>query len=181
MTLHHCPQTLLLTLLGEDTAAHLEDTLETLSALEGVLAEAGDKLILNVVLDALPATTESGDTGRLLELRSAGSKGLVDYCLLNLDEVGPGNVLRYHGDCLRGGVDIGRLDNLARVHATKESFQPFGSGLLAGDEALSAEDAGGGVDLTGDGVDSDNVGALVVPWAVLAPVGGCYLLPGVVK
>lgn len=42
-------------------------------------------------------------------------------------------------------------------------------------------DSGRGVDSPGESVDTDNVGCLVVPGAILAPVCRRHLLPGVVE
>lgn len=67
------------------------------------------------------------------------------------------------------------------VPAREDSLHPFRSGLFAGDEALSAEDAGDRVDVTCKSVGGDDVGGLVIPRTVLAPVGRGYLLPRVVE
>lgn len=65
--------------------------------------------------------------------------------------------------------------------AAEEGEHPGGGGLGAGDEAFGAEDAGCGVDGAGEGVDGGDVGGLVVPGTVFAPVGGGDFGPGVVE
>lgn len=86
------------------------------------------------------------------------------------------------------------------ILAAEERGEPFGSGLLAGDETFGTElvgklaivrvsramqqkthNAGGRVNVTRNSVDGDNVGALIVPRAVLAPICSRHLLPRVVK
>lgn len=65
--------------------------------------------------------------------------------------------------------------------AAEEGQHPGGRGLVAGYEALGAQDAGLGVDVAGEGVDGDDVRGLVVPGTVLAPVGGGDFFPRVVE
>lgn len=62
-------------LFAEDSAAHLKDSLESLTADNGVFAETFDASLLDLVLDLLPSTTESGDLRLLSEL---GGGGRVD-------------------------------------------------------------------------------------------------------
>lgn len=169
-------------LLGKDDAAHLQDPLKALAALGGILLEAGDQGVLDGVLDALPAAAEGGNVGRLDKLGLVVAEGLVDDLLLDVDEVAPGQVLADHGDGLGGGVDVARLVDEALVHlAADDALHPLGGRLAAGDEALGAEDARVGVDGARDGVDGDDVLRLVVPGAVLLPVGGRDLVPRVVE
>ncbi|KZL80310.1 hypothetical protein CI238_11057, partial [Colletotrichum incanum] len=178
---------LALALLGEYSSAHSQHRLESFLALLCVVAEAGHALVFDAVLDALPAAAKGGNLGVLDELGLGGADGLVNNGLLNGDEVGEGEVLGDHGDGLRGRVDVGGFEDVRDVRvgtgagAANKRGEPLGSGLLASDEALSAEDPRSRVDAAADGVDGDYVRRLVVPWAVLAPVGGRDLLPGVVE
>ena len=95
----------------------------------------------------------------------------VDDLLLHSDEVAPCKVVGDHRQCASLRVYVAGLVDVALVGVAEESLDPFGSGLLAGDEALGAEDASVGIDGSSDGVDSDDMLRLVVPWAVLLPVG----------
>lgn len=147
-----------LLLLGKGHAAHLENALEALAALDGVLLESMHQSILDAVLDSLPATAESGDVGSLDELGLVGTKRLVDDLLLDIDEVAPGQVLADHGDGLGGGINVARLVHKVEVQvAAHHGLHPVRGGLLAGDEALSPEDASLLVDAAGEGVDGDDV------------------------
>jgi hypothetical protein len=58
-----------LSLFSENSPAHLEHSLETLSAPLRVLTESFDTGLLYLVFDFLPATTERGDLSLLLEIR----------------------------------------------------------------------------------------------------------------
>jgi hypothetical protein len=159
---------LTLALLGKDDAAHLKDALKALAALDGVLLEAVDEGVLNAVLDALPAAAESSDAGALGELGVVGRGGAVGDLLLNADEVAEGEVLADHGEGLGARVDIAGLVDLRLIHLGREDgLEPLGRALLAGDEALGAEDAGGRVDGPRKRVDGDDMLRLVVPGAVL--------------
>lgn len=105
----------------------------------------------------------------------------VDNGFLHVDQVRHGDVLRYHGDGLFGWVDVARLEDLARVHASEDGLDPFGCGLLAGDQSLGAEDACRRIDISTDGVDCNDMCGLVIPGTVFLPVGSRYLLPRVVE
>lgn len=99
--------------------------------------------------------------------------GLVGDLLLDIDEVAPGQVLADHGEGLVGRVDVGGFKDVADVHGVAhEGLDPFGRGLLAGDETLGAEDARLSVDAAGERVHGNDMLGFVVPWAVFAPVGG---------
>lgn len=179
---HHLGLAGTLALLGKDDAAHLEDALKALAALDGVLLESVDQGVLDAVLDALPAAAEGGDAGALDKLGLVGAEGLVDNLFLDVDEVAPGQVLADHGDGAVGGVDVAGLVDEALVHlAADDGLDPVGGGLAAGNEALGAEDAGGRVDGSREGVDGDDVLRLVVPGAILLPVGRGDLVPRVVE
>lgn len=168
-------------LFGKDDAAHLQDTLETLTALESILLESRHQGIFDAVLDSLPAAAQGGDAGGLDKLCLVLAQGLVDDLLLDVDEIAPRQILADHRESLVAGVDIGCLEDVAYVHrGAHYCLDPFRRGLLAGDEALGAEDACLGVDGAGEGVDCDNVLRLVVPRAIFAPVGRGHLVPGVV-
>lgn len=92
--------------------------------------------------------------------------------------------------------------------AAEEGREPFGRGLLAGDEALGAEldvamgsardsskkilrrgrarlakthNACGRVDMARKGVDGDDMGRLLVPGTIFAPVVDGDLFPGVLE
>lgn len=161
-----------LLLFSKDDAAHLENPLEALAALNGVLLEARAQRVLDAVLDALPAAAQGGDAGALDELRLVLAQGLVDDLLLHADQVAPRQVLADHCDRLALRVDVAGLVDEALLHvAAQQRLDPVGGGLLACDEALGAQDAGLGVDSSRERVDGDDVLRLVVPWAVLAPVG----------
>lgn len=163
---------LTLALLGKDDSAHLEDALKALATLDGVLLEAVNEGVLDAVLDALPAAAEGGDAGALLKPGLVVAQGPVDDLLLDVDEVAPGEVLADHGEGLVGRVDVARLEDVADVHvAADDGLDPVGRRLLAGDEALGAEDARRGVDGAMERVDGNDVLRLVVPGAVLAPIG----------
>lgn len=139
-----------------------------------IVAELRHALVLDAVLDALPAAAEGGDLRVLDELRLRRADGLVDDGLLDGDEVGEGQVLGDHCDGLVGRVDVGGLKDVGDVRvaaaAADEGGEPLGGGLLAGDEALGAEDPRGWVDAAADCVDGDYVRRLVVPRTVFAPV-----------
>lgn len=59
-----------LALLPKHPSAHLEDSLEALSACFGVLAESLHASVLDFVLDFLPPTAERGDLRLLVEVGS---------------------------------------------------------------------------------------------------------------
>lgn len=169
-------------LLGKDNSAHLQYTLKALSALDGVLLEAGDHDILNAILDFLPAAAKSSYPGALQELRLVIGKRSVDDLLLHADEVAPCQVLADHGHGLVLGVDIAGLEHEALIRGGAEDpLDPLGRGLFAGDEAFGPQNASGGVDLPRQRVDGNNMFRFVVPWPVLLPVGGGNLFPGVVE
>lgn len=158
-------------LFSKDDSAHLEDTLETLLALDCILLEPRDQSILDLVLDALPAAAEGGDSGALHELGLVVAKGRICDLFLDVDEVAPSQILAHHGDGSIGRVDIAGLVYPAVVHvAADDGLEPVRGGLLAGDEAFGAEDAGGRVDLARDGVYGDDMFGLVVPGAIFLPV-----------
>jgi len=169
-------------LLGECLSAHHQDALKALTALDSVLAEAGNHCVLDAVLDSLPATAQGSDVGVLDELSLMVAERLVDYLLLNIDEVAPCQVLADHGDGLVDGVDVAGFVHEALISsATDDCLDPVGDGLLACDQTFGSEDTCRGVDFAGECVDSDDMLRLVVPGAVLCPVGRGHLVPGVVE
>lgn len=162
-----------LLLLGKDDAAHFQHALEALAALDGVFLEARAQRVLDAVLDALPAAAQGRDAGSLGELRLVLAGRAVDDLLLHAHQVAPRQVLADHCDCLALRVDVAGLVDEALLHvAAQQRLDPVGRGLLACDEAFGAQDAGCGIDLARERVDGDDVLGLVVPRAVLAPVGG---------
>ena len=162
--------------------AHGQHRLKPFLALSSVLPEPLDEGVLDAVLDALPATSQGGDLGLLVELGLVGIERRVDDGLLDVEQVAEGDVGGDHGDCLGLGVDVGGLKHLRLIYAAAQhALEPFRSGLTAGDETLSTQDAGGRVDVAADGVDGDNMRRLLVPWAVLPPVAGGDLFPGVIE
>ena len=66
--------------------------------------------------------------------------------------------MRTHGDFLCGGIDVGDFVDEGGVLAAEEGADPFWCGLFAGYEAFGAEDAGGRVEVAGEGVDADDMG-----------------------
>lgn len=56
-------------LFAEDATAHLQNGLKAFTATLGIFAESLHACLLDLVLDLLPAATESGDLGFLGELR----------------------------------------------------------------------------------------------------------------
>lgn len=168
-------------LLGENDSAHLENTLEALLSLDGVLAEAVYQGIFDAVLDALPAATKGGDAGALDKLGLMVGEGAVDHLLLYANQVVPGQVLAHHGESLVCRVDVGGLVYEVVIHgAANEGLHPFGSRLLAGNQSLGSQDAGSRVDRAREGVDGHDMLGFVVPGTVLLPVGCGYLVPRVV-
>lgn len=87
-------------LLAECQPAHLEDGLETLAALDGVLLELADRRLLHGSFDFLPPAADGRHLGLLVELRLRVACRLVDDGLLHGDEVRKGEVCRAHGDFL---------------------------------------------------------------------------------
>lgn len=166
---HHL---LLFPLLGKDPPAHGEHGLEALLALDGIVPEPAHREVLDLVLDPLPAAAQGRDLGLLGELRLPVVQGAVDDRLLAVDDVGPRQVPRHHGDGTAGRVDVRGLEDLRHVAGADDGLDPLRCRLLAGDEALGAKDARRGVDGAGEGVDGDDVGGLVIPRAVFPPVGG---------
>jgi hypothetical protein len=55
-----------------------------------------------------------------------------------LEEVGPCDVHRAHGELLSNGVDVGCLVDHGCVDAAEDGSDPFRCGLLACDESLCA-------------------------------------------
>ena len=168
-------------LLSEHNAAHCQDALEALAALDGILLEPRAQRVFDAVLDSLPAAAERSYPRRLLELRLVIAHRRVRHLFLHIDEVAPRQVLADHGEGLVLRVDVAGLEDVADVHrVAHHRLDPFGSRLLACDEALGAEDARLGVHGAKERVDGNDVLGLVVPGAVLLPVGCGYLLPRVV-
>lgn len=131
-----------LALFTEDATAHFEDGFETFTATLGILAEALHACLLDLVLDLLPATAERGDLGFLQELRrrvGCVRRWLVYDGLADVEDVGPGQVGRAHGDLLGLGVDVGDLVDVRDGVAAKERRDPRRDGLVASDQAFSSQ------------------------------------------
>lgn len=131
-----------LALFTEDATAHFEDGFEPFTATLGILAEALHTCLLDLVLDLLPATAESGDLGFLQELRRGVGcvrRWLVYDGLADVEDVGPGQVGRAHGDLLGLGIDVGDLVDVGDGVAAKERRDPRRDGLVASDQAFSSQ------------------------------------------
>lgn len=131
-----------LALFTEDATAHFEDGFETFTATLGILAEALHACLFDLVLDLLPATAESGDLGFLQELRRGVGcvrRLLVYDGLADVEDVGPGQVGRAHGDLLCLGIDVGDLVDVGDGVAAKERRHPRRDGLVASDQAFSSQ------------------------------------------
>jgi hypothetical protein len=129
-------------LLGKHLPAHLQHHLEPFATLGRVLREALDRGGLDAVLDLLPSAAQRRDLRVLLELRARvrlGLVGLVHDRLAHRDQLRPRHVHRAHGDLLRLGVDVRRLEHERRVLVAEEAVEPRRRRLLAGDETLGAE------------------------------------------
>ena len=88
---------------------------------------------------------------------------------------------------------------MGSIVAAEHGQQPLWCLLVAGDKTLGAKlvavsisdscvwslvrmyNSSSGIHGTRQSVNRDNMGGLVVPWAVLSPVGSGDLLPGVVE
>lgn len=68
-------------LLAEDATAHLQNGFKAFAATLGILAESLHARLLDLVLDLLPATTESSDLSFLGEL--GGGSGRVGRWLIH--------------------------------------------------------------------------------------------------
>lgn len=175
---HHL---LLSSLLAERAAAHGENGLEALAALDGVLLELRDAGLLDCVLDLLPASANSRDLRFLVELCLLIRYRSIDNSLLDADDVGECEVCRAHGDLLCLWVDVGSLEDVRGLVTSEHGQEPFWCLLVAGDESFGAENSSRWIHRARQSVNRDDVGGLVVPWAVLSPVCCGDLLPGVVE
>ena len=131
-----------LALLLEHLPAHLEHHLEALFSLSGVLLEAVDGELLDVVADLLPPAAQRGDLGALVEGGLGGrgrGRGLVDARLPHAEQVRPRHVHAAEGDFFAARVDVRGLVDERGVLAAEDAENPLGRRLLAGDEALGAE------------------------------------------
>lgn len=126
-------------LLAERESAHLEDGLEALTALDGVLLELADRRLLHRGLDLLPAATDGRHLGLLVELGLRVACRPVDDGLLHGDEVCEGEVRRAHGDFLRLRVNVGGLEDVGGFLPAHHREEPFRCGLFAGYETFSSE------------------------------------------
>lgn len=158
---------------GEDLSAHLEHSLKALTTLDGILLETLNGEVLNAVLDLLPTTAEGSDLSRLLEDCARGrtsGRRTVNDGFADGEEIVESHVCAAHRDLLGDRVDVRGFVDLRDILAAEERAEPLWCRLLAGDETFGTENAGGRVNVTRNSVDGDNVGALIVPRAVLAPV-----------
>ena len=99
-------QAFTLPFLGKRPPTHGQNGLESFFSFDGVLAKSFDKGVLDAVLDAVPAAAEGRDFGFLLELGLVVVKGAIDNDLLNVDEVGPGEIGRDHSDGPLVWIDV---------------------------------------------------------------------------
>lgn len=167
-TVLHGQQPLLPPLLRKNLPTNSQHPLKPLPAFRCILPKPLNRKLLNAILDLLPPATKRDDFRILLKHRLARfpRHWPVHHRLLHAEEVGPGHVLGTHGDFAIGrvGVDVGDFVDEGGVLVAKEGVQPLGAGLFTGYEAFGAEDAGGGVEVAGEGVDGDDVGGLVIPY-----------------
>lgn len=126
----------------EDLSGALEHHLETFLASLCVLLEAIDGELLDAVLDLLPPPAECCDLGALGEVGLIGRRcrlWCVDAGFADLEEVGPCDVHRAHGELLGDGVDVRGFVHHGCVDAAKDGSDPFRRRLLACDESLCAQ------------------------------------------
>jgi len=177
--------------LRENLPAHFKHGLEAFPSLDGVLAESRDCKVLNTVLDFLPAAAERDNAGVLVKDGAAVGAGSVDDDLVHADEVVEGHILAAHGDLLGREVDVRCLVDVTDILAAAEDRgEPLGRALFAGYQAFGTKlvdvsiestvnkkgsgcctyNSSLGVDSSVQRVDCYYVWALVVPWAVFAPI-----------
>lgn len=129
-------------LLSENTATHFKDGLKAFTASLGVLSEAIDTRLLHLILDLLPTSAEGGDFRFLGEFGRGGrveGRGLVNHSLADVEDVGPGEVGRAHGDLLGRRVDVGNLIDVGSGAAAKECKNPLGGRLVASDKTFGSQ------------------------------------------
>lgn len=126
-------------LLAERQPAHLEDGLEALTALDGVLLELADSRLLHRGLDLLPTAADGRHLRLLLELRLRIRGRPVDDGLLHGDEIREGEVRGAHGDFLRLRVNVGGLEDVGGFLSAHHGEEPFRCGLFACYESFGAE------------------------------------------
>lgn len=135
----------LLPLFPEHLPAHLQHSLKAFATLLCVLPEALHARLLDLRLDLLPAAAQSHDLRFLHELclpHWICCERLVDDCLATLEEVRPRHVRAAHSDFLRGRVHVGDLVHEGGGVTAEEGEHPLRCVLMAGNQALGAEDAG---------------------------------------
>ena len=131
-----------LALLLEHLTCALENHLETLLAGLRILLETIDGELLDAVLDLLPSSAEGCDLGALCEVGLVGRRGgvrCVDAGLADLEQIGPCDVHRGHGELLGNGINVGCLVDHGCVDTAEDSGYPFRRGLLTCDEAFCAQ------------------------------------------
>lgn len=129
-------------LLSENTATHLKDGFETFTASLGVFSEPIHTRLLHLILDLLPTPAKGGDFGFLGEFGRGGrvkGGGLVDHSLADVEDVGPSEIGRAHGDLLGGRVDVGDLIDVGGGAAAEERENPLGGRLVASDETFGSQ------------------------------------------
>lgn len=162
------------------------------------MTESLDGEVLDAVLDLLPATAKGDDLSALVERGAgvgSGQGGPVDDGFADGEQIGPSHVNAAHGDFLGLGVDIRRLEDMGYFLAAEKRVEPFWCRLLAGDETFCSElydwsvfardidcmhcsyDSGRGIYASCQCIDGHYMGALIIPRAILSPVGGGHLLP----
>ena len=123
--------------------------LKTLLTRNGILPEPLDGEILDSVPYPLPTSTQRDNLRVLLKRRLVLirlTRGIHDR-LLDGQKLAPRRVLAAHCDALGARVDVGDfVDERDVAGGAEETPQPLRRRLLAGYQALGAEDAGGGVE-----------------------------------
>lgn len=145
----------LLPLLRKHLPTNRQHPLKPLPPFHRILPEPLHRKLLDCVLNLRPPTTERNNP-RLL-LKRCPARYLtrrIHHRLLDRQQITPRHILRAHGDFLGRGINVGDFVHEACVLATEESADPLRRGLLAGDEALGAEDVCCWVEGAGESVNT---------------------------
>lgn len=164
-----------LPLLPKHLSRLLKHHLKALPSFSGILSKPLHRKILNASLDPLPAAAKGRDLGPLVEQRLVGGRRGMRRVLDRLahaEEVAEGHVDGAQRQRLGLGVHVRDLvhQRLVGRALAQDRGQPFRRRLLAGDEALGAEDTRCRIDAARKGVDGQDVRRLAVPRTVLYPV-----------
>lgn len=115
-------------LFTEDSAAHLKDRLESLTAFFRVLTESLDASFFDLVLNLLPSAAEGSDLGFLLEVGLGGWHGLrrlIYDSLTDVQDIRPRQVGRAHRDFPGHWIDVGYFIDMGRRTAAEEGENPL--------------------------------------------------------